>query len=87
MTVPGSWEWACPPRPLTSAGLVAVVAATLVVCGSGSTPECEEALTAAATSVEGVVGAEFTLRSRLAVPRRVGDVPAVRQRRRTDHGP
>jgi hypothetical protein len=59
---------------LTSASLVTVVVATLAACGSGSARDCEQALTAAATSVDGVVGAEFTCKRSFGNPSQDGSV-------------
>jgi hypothetical protein len=59
---------------LTSASLVTVVVATLAACGSGSARGCEQALTAAATSVDGVVGAEFTCKRSFGNPSEKGSV-------------
>lgn len=55
---------------LTTAGLVI----TLAACGGGSARTCEEALTAAATSVEGVVEAEFTCERSFGNPSQEGSV-------------
>jgi hypothetical protein len=54
---------------LTSAGLVTLAIFTLAARGSGSARKCEEAVTAAATSVEGVDGAEFTCKRSFGNPR------------------
>jgi hypothetical protein len=59
---------------LTSAGLVTLVVVTLAACGTGSARKCEEALTAAATSVQGVVGAEFTCKRSFGNPSQKGSV-------------
>ncbi|MEV0953879.1 hypothetical protein [Promicromonospora sp. NPDC050249] len=60
---------------LTSTGLVTLVVITLAACGGGgSARKCEEALTSAATSVEGVVGAEFTCKRSFGNPSQTGSV-------------
>jgi ABC-type phosphate transport system substrate-binding protein len=59
---------------LTSTGLVTLVVITLAACGGGSVRKCEEALTSAATSVEGVVGAEFTCKRSFGNPSQTGSV-------------
>lgn len=55
-------------------GLVTVVVGTLTACGGGAARSCEEALTAAATSVDGVVGAEFTCERSFGNPSQKGSV-------------
>lgn len=55
-------------------GLVTVVVGTLTACGRGAERSCEEALTAAATSVEGVVEAEFTCERSFGNPSQKGSV-------------
>lgn len=59
---------------LTSAGLVTLVVVTLAACSGGSVRRCEEALTAAATSVQGVVAAEFTCTRSFGNPGQSGSV-------------
>ncbi|MFD7024229.1 hypothetical protein [Promicromonospora sukumoe] len=59
---------------LTSTGLVTLVVLTLAACGTGSARKCEEALTAAATSVQNVVGAEFTCKRSFGNPSQKGSV-------------
>lgn len=51
-----------------------MVVATLAACGGGSSRACEEALTAAAMSVDGVVGAEFTCTRSFGNPSQKGSV-------------
>lgn len=55
-------------------GLATVVAGTLAACGGGTARSCEEALTAAATSVDGVVKAEFTCKRSFGNPSQEGSV-------------
>ena len=55
-------------------GLATVVVGVLAACGGGAARACEEALTAAATSVEGVVGAEFTCERSFGNPSQEGSV-------------
>jgi hypothetical protein len=55
-------------------GLATVVAGTLAACGGGAARACEEALTAAATSVDGVVRAEFTCERSFGNPSQEGSV-------------
>jgi hypothetical protein len=59
---------------LASIGLVTAVVGTLAACGGGSARSCEEALTAAATSVDGVAGAEFTCERSFGNPSQEGSV-------------
>jgi hypothetical protein len=54
--------------------LVTVVVGALAACGDGGARSCEEALTAAATSVDGVVGAEFTCERSFGNPSQEGSV-------------
>ena len=55
-------------------GLATVVAGALAACGGGAARACEEALTAAATSVDGVVAAEFTCGRSFGNPSQEGAV-------------
>ena len=55
-------------------GLATVVVGTLAACGGGAARSCEEALTAAATSVDGVVSAEFTCERSFGNPSQKGSV-------------
>jgi hypothetical protein len=57
---------------LASVGLAAAVASALTGCTG--TRACEEALTAAATSVEGVAAAEFTCEESFGNPSQKGSV-------------
>lgn len=66
-----TWRWSG--VRLSSAALATVVAATLAACG-GSARACEEALTAAAMSVDGVVEAEFTCTRSFGNPSEKGSV-------------
>jgi hypothetical protein len=59
---------------LASVGLATVVVGALAACGGGAARACEEALTAAATSVDGVVGAEFTCERSFGNPSQEGSV-------------
>lgn len=60
---------------LTSTSLVTLVVITLAACGGGgAVRKCEEALTSAATSVEGVVEAEFTCKRSFGNPSQTGSV-------------
>jgi hypothetical protein len=59
---------------LALTGLVTVVVGALAACGGGAARSCEEALTAAATSVDGVVAAEFTCERSFGNPSQEGSV-------------
>ncbi|GAB2482246.1 hypothetical protein [Nocardiopsis aegyptia] len=59
---------------LTSAGLAIAVVSALTGCTGGSERECEEALTAAAVSVEGVAAVEFTCEMSLTHSSQKGSV-------------
>lgn len=59
---------------LASAGLAIAVASALTGCTARSERACEEALTAAATSVEGVAAAEFTCEESFGNPSQKGSV-------------
>ncbi|TWD81370.1 hypothetical protein FB561_2483 [Kribbella amoyensis] len=59
---------------LTSVGLVGLVTLGPTSCGNGSASACEKALTTAATSVNGVVRAEFTCKRSFGNPSQKGSV-------------